>query len=155
MSVAKSILSGLIGASTLTILHETARRVIPKAPRMDLLGMRAISKSLRALGEQPPDRNRLHSAALAGDLIANSLYYSLVGIGRQENVFQRGAGLGLAAGLGGVMLPEPLGLGGGPSGRTPATKVMTVGWYLAGALAAAAAYRFLTRSSNQNIWISS
>ena len=151
MSVAKSILSGLIGASTLTVLHETARRVIPQAPRMDLLGMRAISKSLRALGEQPPERRRLHRVALIGDLIANSLYYSLVGMGRKENVFRRGAGLGLAAGLGGVMLPEPLGLGGAPSGRTPATKVMTVGWYLAGALAAATAFRLLTRSSSQDM----
>ena len=152
MSAAKAILSGLIGASTLTILHETARRFLPEAPRMDLLGMRAISRSMRAVGEQPPDRERLHRTAMAGDLLANSLYYSLVGIGREETVLRRGAGLGLAAGLGGVMLPEPLGLGGAPSGRTPATKFMTVGWYLAGALAAATAYRFLTRSSNQEMW---
>jgi hypothetical protein len=116
---------------------------------MDILGMRAISKSLRAVGERPPDNKSLHRASLVGDIFANSLYYSLVGVGREESVWLRGAGLGMAAGIGGVMLPEPMGLGGEPSGRTNATKVMTVGWYLAGALAAATTYRILT--ANQSL----
>ena len=146
MSIAKAILSGFVGACTLTLLHETARRLDPNAPRMDILGMRAISKSLQAVGEQPPDNIKLHRAALVGDLLANSLYYSLVGVGSEKSVWLRGAGLGIAAGVGGVMLPEPMGLGAGPSGRTNATRAMTVGWYLAGALAAAAAYRLLQRN---------
>lgn len=148
MSFAKAILSGFVGACTVTLIHETARRSIPNAPRMDILGMRAISKSLRTLGVQPPESKRLHTTALIGDILANSLYYSLVGVGREKSVVLRGAGLGIAAGVGGVMLPEPLGLGSRPSGRSNATKVMTIGWYLAGALAAAAAYKFLTMQSN-------
>lgn len=148
MPLAKALLSGFIGACTLTLVHETARRVIPNAPRMDVLGMRAISKSLRTMGERPPENRRLHRAALVGDMIANSLYYSLVGVGREEHVFLRGAGLGLAAGVGGVMLPEPLGLGEAPSARTDSTKIMTVAWYLAGAFAAAVSYRLLTSQSN-------
>jgi hypothetical protein len=144
MSFPKAILSGFIGACTLTLIHETARRSVPHAPRMDLLGMRAISKSLRALGKDPPERKRLHTAAMIGDLFANSLYYSLVGVGQKERALLRGAALGIAAGVGGVVLPKPLGLGGSPSGRAPSTKIMTVGWYLAGAFAAAAAYQALT-----------
>lgn len=153
MSFAKAILSGFIGACTLTLIHETARRLVPDAPRMDILGMRAISKALRTVGEQPPESKRLHRASLIGDILANSLYYSLVGVGRAENVLLRGAGLGIAAGVGGVLLPEPLGLGGEPSGRSDATKVMTVGWYLAGALAAAAAYRLLAAQPDDEMLI--
>jgi hypothetical protein len=148
MSFAKALFSGFIGACTLTLIHETARRVNPNAPRMDILGMRAISKSLRAVGDQPPDHKSLHRASLIGDIFANTLYYSLVGIGRENSVWVRGTGLGLAAGIGGVMLPVPMGLGEVPSGKTTVTKFMTVVWYLAGALAAASAYRFLTAKSN-------
>ena len=111
--------------------------------------MRAIPKSLRAVGDQPPGNKSLPRASLAADILANSLYYSLVGVGREKGVWLRGAGLGIAAGLGGVMLPGPMGLGVEPSGRSDATKVMTVGWYLAGALAASAAYRLLTGQQNQ------
>jgi hypothetical protein len=50
MSFARALISGFVGARTLTLIHETARRVNPNAPRMDILGMRAISKSLRAMG---------------------------------------------------------------------------------------------------------
>lgn len=149
MSFAKTMVSGLIGALTLTIIHETARRLIPEAPRMDLLGMRAISKTLRAVGEPPPERKSLHRAALVGDVLANSLYYSLVGVGRADHTLLRAAVLGLAAGVGGVLLPKPLGLGDAPSGRTSATKLMTVTWYLAGALAAAGAHRLLSRQHDE------
>ena len=149
MSFVKALVSGLIGACTLTLIHETVRRLSPDAPRMDLLGMRAISKSIRAAGGQPPDNRTLHTVSLVGDMLANSLYYSLVGVGGEKGVWLRGAGLGMAAGLGGVMLPEPMGLGGEPSGRTNATKVMTVGWYLAGALAAATAYRLMGMQQRQ------
>jgi hypothetical protein len=149
MSFAKALVSGLIGACTLTLIHETARRLVPNAPRMDILGMQAISKLTELGNGQPPDNKSLHRASLLGDILANSLYYSLVGLGRNKSVWLRGAGLGIAAGLGGVLLPGPLGLGEEPSGRSQATKVMTVGWYLAGALAASAAYRLLTGQQNQ------
>ena len=154
MSFAKALLSGFVGACTVTLIHETARRFVPDAPRMDILGMRAISKSLRAVGEQPPAGRRLHTAALVGDILSNSLYYSLVGVGRGKNVRLLGAGLGTAAGVGGVVLPEPLGLGGDASGRSKSTQIMTVGWYLAGGLAAALAYWSLTGQSSRKRFLS-
>ncbi len=49
-----------------------------------------------------------------------------------------GRGLGLAAGAGALVLPKPLGLGEAPKSRRPATRIMTVAWYLIGGLAAAA-----------------
>lgn len=136
-----SFASGVAGAVTLTLIHETARRLLPDAPRMDVVGMRAIAKSMEKLHEQPPPEEELFKYSLVGDLISNSLYYSLIGTGRKA--WLRGTALGLAAGVGGVLLPGPLGLGAEPSGRTPQTKVMTIALYLIGGLAAAGLSRAL------------
>jgi hypothetical protein len=144
MSIGKAIVSGLIGACTLTLIHETARRVLPEAPRMDVLGMRAIARSLLQFNQKPPAGKQLHTTALVGDILTNTLYYSLVGVGKPEHALTRGLAIGLAAGLGGVVLPGPLGLGKAPSARTPRTAIMAVGWYLAGGLATALAYQALT-----------
>jgi hypothetical protein len=135
--------SGLAGACALTAVHETARHNLEDAPRMDVLGMRGIAKSMRKLGQEPPSGERLHQLALGGDIVSNALYYSLVAVGKPEGVWLRGALLGLAAGVGALLLPGPLGLGNEPGARTPSTKAMTVGWYLLGGLAAATAYRLL------------
>jgi hypothetical protein len=137
----KALGSGLVGACALTLIHETARRFIDDAPRMDVLGMRALSKAARAADLDPPVP--LHEAALVGDLVSNSLYYSLVGAGSRREALRNGALLGLAAGLGAVYLPERLGLGRQPTEDSPQTQLMTVAWYLLGGLAAGAAYRAL------------
>jgi predicted flap endonuclease-1-like 5' DNA nuclease len=137
--IGRSLLSGAAGAGTLTLLHELTRRLLPEAPRMDILGMRAIARLLRAVGLRPPEREELYNTAFAGDLLTNTLYYSLVGLDAPGNRWLRGTVLGLTAGLGAVMLPGPLNLGRTPSSRTRATSAMTVGLYLAGGLAAAVA----------------
>ena len=147
MSTLEALGSGLVGATALTAIHESARRTFSDAPRMDVLGERAIARSIRMAGSEPPPEDRLHSAAMVGDILANSLYYSLVGLGEPRTALVRGALLGLAAGIGGVMLPGPMGLGNEPSARTPATKAMTIGWYLAGGIAAAAAFQWISRRS--------
>lgn len=145
MAALEALSSGLVGATALTAIHESARKTFADAPRMDVLGERAIAKSMKLVGSQSPREENLHSAALLGDVISNSLYYSLVGLGEPKTAVLRGAILGLAAGIGGVYLPGPLGLGNGPSARTPATKLMTIGWYLAGGVAAGLAYQLMHR----------
>ncbi|MFC5270664.1 hypothetical protein [Adhaeribacter terreus] len=145
-SMLKSLAGGLAGACALTLVHETMRRVHPDAPRMDLLGMRAIAKTMRAANTEPPAEEKLFGITMAGDIVANALYYSLAGC--DKNAWLRGSMLGLAGGLGGVALPGPLGLGTAPSGRTTQTKVMTVAWYLLGGLAAAAAARGMDKLLN-------
>ncbi|HEX5270840.1 MAG TPA: hypothetical protein VFW33_10150 [Gemmataceae bacterium] len=149
MTTLRALGSGLAGALALTAVHETARRALAGAPRMDVLGMRGIARSLEAVGQTPPEEGRLHELALAGDILSNSLYYSMVGVGGPEGAWLRGALLGLAAGVGAVLLPGPLGLGEAPSNRTPATRAMTVGWYLLGGLAAAAACRLMARGGDR------
>ena len=82
---------------------------------------------------------------LAGDIVSNSAYYSLVAVGGTEKAPVTGALLGAAAGLGAVFIPGRLGLGDAPSGRTPQTKAMTIAWYTLGGLAAGITYKFLSR----------
>ena len=138
----KALGSGLVGACALTLVHETARRYIEDAPRMDVVGMRAITKTLRAVDVEPPVP--LHEAALVGDIAANSLYYGLVGLGEPEDGVRNGALLGLVAGVAAVYLPEPLGLGRQPAKNSTETNLLTVAWYILGGLAAGAAYQALS-----------
>ena len=138
--------SGLAGAATLNVIHESVRRLRPEdAPRMDTYGRRSIARGMEMAGVTPPSNNALQGIALAGDLVANSLFYALVAVGSPEpgRALVRGAVLGAAAGVGAVVLPPLMGLGSAPSRRTPQTKAMTVAWYVAGGLAAAGAWSFL------------
>lgn len=133
--------SGFAGAATLTALHETARRRLKHPPRMDVIGMRALDRTMRRVGIRRQPQRRLFYETLAGDLASNAAWYSLVGLGRPDRVWRRGLLLGLAAGAGAVLLPPVLGLGRTPRARTPTTQALTVAWYVAGGLAAAAAAR--------------
>ena len=142
----KALGSGLVGAFTLTLVHETARRFIDDAPRMDVVGMRAIAKTMQAAGTDSPVP--LHEAALVGDILTNSLFYGLVGLGDSEDALRNGALLGLAAGLGAVFLPEPLGLGRQPTEDSPQTQLMTVAWYMLGGIAAGATYGALASNDD-------
>jgi hypothetical protein len=128
---------GLAGALVLTGLHEVARRLLPHAPRMDVIGERALSRTLRLSGRRPPRGRRLYGATLAGELVSNMLYYSLAGSGSRSNRLRQGLLVGLAAGLGAVLLPPRLGLGHPPGERAPLTPLLTLAWYTAGGLAAA------------------
>lgn len=144
MSFLRALGSGLVGAVALNLLHETARQFIADAPRVDVLGKRAIAAAYDATGHEPPPDDELYALAMAGDIVSNSLYYSLVGMGDRRNALLCGALLGFGAGVGAVALPGKLGLGSAPSARTPATQAMTIAWYTVGGLAAAAAYRMLS-----------
>ncbi|CAM3676648.1 DUF1440 domain-containing protein [Deinococcus saxicola] len=132
---------GLAGAVTVTLLNEGVRRVLPHAPRIEVIGERALAGSLEALNINPPQGASLYRWTLLGDLLSNTLYFGLVGLGARQGAWERGGTLGLAAGVGAVVLPRPLGLGGQPGSRFPMTPLLTVGWYLTGGLVSAALSR--------------
>ncbi|ALI98825.1 hypothetical protein [Rufibacter tibetensis] len=136
-------ISGLAGAVAVTIVHESVRRFYPEAPRMDILGMRAIAKGLRFAGQTPPNDDKLHAWSLVGDIVSNSLYYSLTGSGKKA--LWQGTVLGAIAGVGGVILPGPMGLGVAPSARTKQTQALTIGYYLLGGVAAGAVAHYLRK----------
>jgi hypothetical protein len=140
--VSSSLLAGLAGATALTAVHQLARRYVPNAPRMDVLGKRALTRlsSGRTAALPAADLERI---TLAGDLVGNSAFYALVGLGTARSAWPRGAVLGLAAGAGALLLPERLGLGPAPHSQSGANQIMTVAWYLIGGLAAACALQAL------------
>ncbi|MDQ6608863.1 MAG: hypothetical protein M3Y85_03480, partial [Bacteroidota bacterium] len=78
-------------------------------------------------------------------LVSNAIYYSAAGIGSEKNIWLRGSLLGLAAGVGAVLLPEPLGLNKKHSNKTVATQVMTIGLYVTGALVTTAVIKLLSK----------
>jgi hypothetical protein len=131
--------SGLIGATALTAIHETARRVIPDPPRMDVVGSRAIVELCRLAGCEPPRGGRLYAVTMAGDVISNGIYYAAITGRTRTAIWTKAVVLGLAAGIGAVRLPQPLGLGEPPNNHNGRTRLLTITWYLAGALVAAAA----------------
>jgi hypothetical protein len=150
---ARALGSGLAGSATLTAIHETARRTIDRPPRMDAIGKRALARTLRAVGVRPPRGRRLFRQTLLGDLAANALYYSLVELtGHREGAWRRGSLLGAAAGLGAAVLPPLLGFGPRLNLSRPRTPALTLAWYLAGGLAAAAIVRLLQREGDIESW---
>lgn len=135
----RSVTSGAVGALTLTAIHEVARRRLADAPRMDVVGMRALRQFVPALRHDAPRSSRLHRLALAGDLAANTLYYSAIPARDAATTWTRAALLGLAAGASALFVPERAGLGNPPNSEVRANQAMTIAWYVAGALAAAVA----------------
>lgn len=145
---AAALLSGAAGAISLNLLHEFTRNTMPHPPRVDIIGMRAVAKLARAAGTEPPEH--LRNTALAGDLVSNSLYYSLVAAAGPENSIAVGALAGLAAGIGVLLLPPPMDLGDAEVNRTPATQVMAAGMYLAGGLIAGCLYSALAKRTSEH-----
>jgi hypothetical protein len=137
----ESVIAGAAGAAALTAVHQTARAATDQAPRMDVLAKRALREMSRQAGVPVPEDRDLERESLAGDLIANTAYYALIGAGRDEQVWKRGLALGLLAGVGALLLPRPMGLGDPPNAHNPATQAMTVAWYVIGGIAAAAVLR--------------
>jgi len=139
-----AIAGGLAGACALTALHQIVKEKNADAPRMDLLGMESLTKMLQKFDADIPNNKKLYYATMAGDVISNALFYSLAGVGKKK-VMQKGAALGLAAGVGAVFLPKPLGLNQQHSNRTPQTQAMAIGYYLGGGLVSSAVMLLLNR----------
>ncbi len=154
MKTLSALGGGLAGAVAVSLIHESVRQVVPKAPRMDLLGINAISKGLDKAGLSKPTHDSLYVWAMVGDIISNSLYYSLAGVGKEKNLWVRSSLLGLAAGVGAVLLPGPMGLEERHSNRTLTTKLMTVGLYVTGALVTAAVIKLLDKKKQkrEEVW---
>jgi hypothetical protein len=143
MSKLKNLIAGLAGAVALNILHETLKKQSNDVPRIDLLGEDAIQKTLNYFGGRIDDKETLYNATLAGDIVGNTLYYSLIGAGQAKYLWPKAIFVGLSAGIGAVKLPKPMGLDETPVTKTDEVKVLTVGYYVFGALVTAAVVNLL------------
>lgn len=143
-SVWNAAAAGAVGALTTNVLHEVVRRTVPRAPRVDLLGMQALVASLRAGGAPAPTGEKLYRTTLAADLFSNAAYFALAAAAPGNGAVVLGFALGAAAGVGAVVLPPAMGLSGRETtSRTPETAAMTIGLYTAGGIAAGMTARAL------------
>jgi hypothetical protein len=147
MKLSSALGGGIAGAVVLTVIHESLRRLNANAPRMDLLGMEAIEKTLDSADLAVPERKNLFKLTMAGDLVSNSLYYSMSGFGNERHSIVRGFLLGLAAGIGAVYLPKRLGLKEEASTRTQETLLLTVALYSVGGLVAGVTGKYLEQNT--------
>lgn len=134
----KKILAGLAGALVLNILHETIRSRFAGAPRINELGEEALRKSLKPFKVTIDDPQSAYWATLSSDIVSNALYY---GVTATTSPVTSGA----LAGIGAVKLPRYLGLNEEPVAGTPQKKLLTVSYYLVGALVTQAVYKALHR----------
>jgi hypothetical protein len=130
-----ALASGLAGACAVTLMNETIRQFDEEAPRLDLLGMRALAKVAS------PDN--LRAQAVAAAIATDTLYYSMVAASPPEKAPLCGAALGLTAGIGAVLLPGPLGLGDDVTNRSNKTRILSVAYYATAGLLAGVLYRSL------------
>jgi len=144
-----ALAAGAAGGATITALNEGARRVWSRAPRIQRLGQRAVGRLARQAGRRPGKRERF-ALALAGELVSDGAYFALAGLARRRSL-AAGAALGLAAGLGALVLPGPLGLGTRPTRRTRETAWATVAWYVAAGMAAGAAARAVAGRTRRSV----
>lgn len=156
MKLLSSLAGGLAGAITVTIIHEVLRKTTPDAPRLDETGKRLTNKILQKAGRAPLSHKKLYASSLVGELLANTVYFSLAG-SKMKHAFRTGSLLGLTAGLSAVSLPEKMGLNGngahsnGSHRSNKSRKWMTIGLYLAGGLVSAAVARWLENRNKQSI----
>ena len=134
----RALFNGFIGACTLTLVHQLAKKLTPDAPRLDNLGRQGLYKLTKATGVKLSD-SQMYKLALVSDIVSNTLYFSQVGNKRGFFTLARGLSLGSAAGVGSVALPEKLGLDKKATNQNDRTKIITVSMYALAGLAAALA----------------
>lgn len=95
MRVLPSMISGLVGAISLTLLHQLWKKTVHHAPAMDELGMEALEKMLSSCGVHIPSKKKLYNYTIAGDITGNAGYYSLVGLAPKHTLLSKWHGTGI------------------------------------------------------------
>ena len=145
MNFVNSLIAGFAGAAALNILHETLRKLDPEAPRMDLVGKEVVKKSAEALDVEAPKGKNLYGVTLAGDLLTNASYYAAIGMGGRKFMLLRAIGAGISAGIAAVKAPKPMGLNEEHVADTDKREIMTVAYYVFGALVTAGVLGLMTK----------
>jgi len=146
MRLVDGLIGGLAGALSVTILHELTRKYYAGAPRLDKLGEQAAEKIIEATGNKAPNEKELYGPAMAGDLVANALYYGFAAANTKNPVRTAGI-LGVSAGLGAINLPGTLGLNEKHASGTTERKLITLALYTIGGLVTGAVIKMMQRQA--------
>ncbi|RZJ47463.1 MAG: hypothetical protein EOO44_22275 [Flavobacterium sp.] len=123
----KKIIAGLGGAIALNILHEAIRKNFSNVPHINEVGEEALLKLTDNTSINITGENSLYAATLVGDVLSNGLYYA-------TTATKHDLTSGLLAGVGAIALPKKMGLNDEPVAENTQKKLMTVGYYVFGAL---------------------
>ncbi|MDO5524161.1 MAG: hypothetical protein Q4G48_08985 [Bacteroidia bacterium] len=133
----KRVIAGLSGAVALSILHEYVKKNFVEVPEFNEVGEEVIDKSLSKINLKIKDHDKLYNATVAGDILTNAVYYAFT-------PFKLNSVIGALGGLGAIALPKKLGLDNTPIAGTDKKKMITVGYYIFGAMVASGMYKLLT-----------
>ena len=133
----KRVVAGFGGAIALSALHKYVKRHFDEVAEFSEIGEQVIDKSLDAVNLQVKDHDKLYNATVAGDILTNGIYYALT-------PFKMSTLVGALGGWGAMALPKQLGLDNQPIAGTDKKKMITVGYYVFGAVIAAGIYKVLT-----------
>ncbi|MDR6487268.1 putative membrane protein YeaQ/YmgE (transglycosylase-associated protein family) [Chryseobacterium vietnamense] len=123
----KKMLAGLAGAIALNLLHEILRKNFDNVPHINEVGEEALKKAAGFTALEITDPDKLYAATLAGDIISNAIYYGTTATNHNFTS-------GIAAGIGAVVLPQKIGLNDQPVAENNKKKLMTIGYYIFGAM---------------------
>ncbi|WP_312079087.1 hypothetical protein [Chryseobacterium sp.] len=123
----KKLIAGLGGAIALNLLHEIVRKSCKDVPHVSEVGEEALEKMTEGTVLEIKNPDQLYAATLAGDVISNTIYYA-------TTATTHNFASGIIAGVSAIALPQKLGLDPDPVASTNKKKIMTVGYYLFGAI---------------------
>lgn len=104
MKIANALEGGLTGATTIAVLTDTLKRMNGHSTHLNLFDRKQLRKRFKKTGSKKPLQATKQYTRLAGDLLASTTFFGLSSLGKKKNTLLRGAALGMAAGLGSVLL---------------------------------------------------
>ncbi len=150
MKILSSIAGGFAGACVVTLLNEIVKKYDKRAPRIDLLGQEVAAEAHNSYDSPVPSQGKLYKEVLTGDLLSNTVYFSIAGANQKQPEVQGGM-QGIMAGLSAVYAPGlSSALNVKHTGETDKKKILTTAYYFIGGIVAAKVMKWVDEKLNDN-----
>jgi hypothetical protein len=106
MKLASALEGGLAGATTISLIGETLRKIDGKPSGGQVISGKKLKKRFRKASSKKPMQATKQYIQLAGDLLGSTAFLGFSSLTKKKNAMLRGALLGTAAGLGAVFLND-------------------------------------------------
>lgn len=103
---ANALEGGIAGATTLSLLTNTLRKIDGNNGHTNLFDGQNLQKRFKKAGSKKPLKATRQYIGLAGDLLSSTAFLGITSLRKKKNALLRGAVLGTAAGLGAVLLRD-------------------------------------------------
>lgn len=144
-----NFIGGLAGAFMLKILHATGRKLFKDAPPLQKISPQITHTAAENMAITAPSSTILLTSTLGSDLVANTLYYSLIGDGSPQSLWVRGAVSGITAGVSVLKMKNQEEVISMPFIRKTTSRFMTLSWYMIAGLTAAAVIKAMQNNMSK------